>query len=438
VQKQNPPLALLCSQIEKTLNWGASSLWTEQDFEELSEKIDEKTQVRLSISTLKRIWGRVRYESTPNTVTLNALAKFLGYGKWRDFLKMNSEDKSLENQVMAIPANPKEFPLSQASPLSSIKQFFLPLMVGLGMVIVCLGLIALLGNKGPTNSRSQDLPLQFESREVSDELPNSVVFDYDATAYHSDSVYIQQNWDPNRREKVPGNGRHHTSIYYFPGFFKAKLIIDGQIKKESEIFIQSKGWIGIVGEKPVPIYLSPDEMKLKNALGISAQTLIQKTSSSVFNDQWVYFTNVRTFKGLDPAHFSFSISLRNSSSLEQSPCRKLKVLILGKESAIIIPLAAKGCISDLSVLTGQRLINGKENDLSRLGCDFSNFQQLYCQVEDQRLKIYLNDQLVMNEEQPQTIGDIIGLRIGFEGTGEIKGVNLSSAGKIIYSEQFNH
>ena len=438
MQREHPSLELLCKQIEKTLNWGASSNWTEHDFEELSDRIDQKTQIRLSISTLKRVWGRVRYESSPNTATLNALAKFLGYGQWRDFLQMNSDERLSGKQQIDERVKPMEFPLSRTKTLSIAKQFFLPLMIGLGMVLIFLGLIAMLGNKGPVKSRTQDFPVRFESRKVTDDLPNSVVFDYDATAYHSDSVYIQQNWDPNRREKVPGNGKQHTSIYYFPGYFKAKLIINGQIKKESDVFIQSKGWKGILGEKPVPVYLSPEEMKSKNGLGISAQTLIQKTGSAVFNDQWVYFTNVREFKGLDPAHFSLSVSLRNSSSLEQSPCRKLKVLILGKESAIIIPLAAKGCVSDLNVLTGQRLINGKEKDLSALGCDFSNFQKLYCQVEDQRLKVYLNDLCVIDEEQPQTIGDIIGLRIGFEGTGEIKELNLSSAGKIIYAEQFKH
>ena len=79
-------LILLCrTRIEQILNWGDSSLWTNSDFELLSDKIFEKTTVRLSISTLKRIWGKVKNDNSPTAATLNALANFLDYASWRDF-----------------------------------------------------------------------------------------------------------------------------------------------------------------------------------------------------------------------------------------------------------------------------------------------------------------------------------------------------------------
>jgi hypothetical protein len=79
-------LLLLCRQlIEQMLNWGDSNIWGNDDFEQLSQQIFDKTRVQLSVSTLKRIWGKVRYESFPNAATLNALAQFLDYTSWRDF-----------------------------------------------------------------------------------------------------------------------------------------------------------------------------------------------------------------------------------------------------------------------------------------------------------------------------------------------------------------
>ena len=51
------------SQIEIQLGWGSSDLWTNQDFETLSEKIQEATGTYISLTTLKRIWGKVKYES---------------------------------------------------------------------------------------------------------------------------------------------------------------------------------------------------------------------------------------------------------------------------------------------------------------------------------------------------------------------------------------
>src|ERR1700761_1740274 len=77
---------------EEKTGWGDSSQWSNQDFLQLSEHIREKTGVMISHVTLKRIWGKVKYESLPNTHTLNTLVQFLGYENWRDFsVRVNGE-----------------------------------------------------------------------------------------------------------------------------------------------------------------------------------------------------------------------------------------------------------------------------------------------------------------------------------------------------------
>src|ERR1700679_109569 len=70
---------------ESNTGWGDSNEWTNQDFVVLSEKIQERTGVTLSHVTLKRVWGKVKYDSIPNTHTLDTLVQFLGYESWRDF-----------------------------------------------------------------------------------------------------------------------------------------------------------------------------------------------------------------------------------------------------------------------------------------------------------------------------------------------------------------
>ena len=89
MEKEKQLLTLCRRLIEESLNWGDSSIWGNDDFEQLSEKIFDKTKVQLSISTLKRIWGKVRYENFPTAATLNALAGFLDYESWRDFRQKN-------------------------------------------------------------------------------------------------------------------------------------------------------------------------------------------------------------------------------------------------------------------------------------------------------------------------------------------------------------
>src|SRR6201996_7512580 len=93
---------------EVATGWGDSSDWTNQDFVVLSEKIQEKTGVALSHVTLKRVWGKVKYESLPNTHTLDTLVQFLGYENWRDFSvrRTNGEGENAGVQGSGVSENP--------------------------------------------------------------------------------------------------------------------------------------------------------------------------------------------------------------------------------------------------------------------------------------------------------------------------------------------
>src|SRR5678809_686099 len=76
----------LCTRlIERKLNWRPAEEWRNYEFTELSEKILDATNVNLSATTLKRVFGKLKYESLPSSATLNALAAFLSYASWMDF-----------------------------------------------------------------------------------------------------------------------------------------------------------------------------------------------------------------------------------------------------------------------------------------------------------------------------------------------------------------
>ena len=73
--------------IEEKLQWGPCEQWTNYDFEKLSERIFDETKVSLSVTTLKRVWGRIKYPHDPSLTTLNVLALFIGFPDWRAFLQ---------------------------------------------------------------------------------------------------------------------------------------------------------------------------------------------------------------------------------------------------------------------------------------------------------------------------------------------------------------
>ncbi len=405
---------------EDHLGWGSSSEWTNQDFEKLGELIFEKTGVRLSASTLKRVWGKVKYESAPTLTTLNTLAQFSGYENWRNF-RSQTQSKHVNSQsngngvhkqdadsdtVESIPSTPK--------PSSNGKAW----KVAAALALTALA-VFLYFNLTP-GTEIDSAKAWFDARIVSDDLPNSVVFDYDIGNANIDSVTIQQSWDPRRRERVATDHHQHTSIYFFPGVFQAKLISGEQVVKEKQVYIQTKGWKGIISQAAVPIYLSAQDIALqKNRMRIDAETLRDKTGKSVFNETWTEFYNVHPFDSVDASNFTMKVILQNTSSKEQAICQNARVTLLGSNAVIVLPLCGKGCTSAISAYIAGKSLNGKETDLSAFGCDFSKPHELRYEISDDKLKVYLDNLEILAFPDPVQLGEVKGVIVGFEGTGEI-------------------
>ena len=425
--------------IGNSLGWGDAAFWTNEDFETLSESIFDKTGIRLSVSTLKRVWGKVKYDSSPNMATLNALARYVGFEGWRAMLSAASADKSLApaDAEGIVPNNhpPTINHPAQSQPAANAPNQPQPALRSkptTPIIIATIAIVALLSllSARLIHADKTTNPLRFEAHRTSDDLPNSVVFDYDATSFSPHSVIIQQSWDNRRRESVNPAGTQHTSIYYSPGYFRAKLIVDGEIKRQTDVFIPSKGWKGIIQHEPLPVYLSPDEVKQDSGfMGISKTTLKEKTGSGIFSGVWVDFANVREFPGITGDHFTLETTVRNTSKVEECLCRKVQIILVGKLSAIIIPLCDKGCISDIGLYFGSGGFSGKDHDLSAFGCDFSQWQQIKCTEADHHFEIQLNGRTIFLRDKVGSIGDIMGVRVVFEGTGLIKDLHLRGHGE---------
>lgn len=73
---------------------------TPQDFDFLAEKILGKTQQRISVSTLKRLYGYVNAESSLRRSTLDILSQYVGYVSWAAFCARNEEGLPVESNPL--------------------------------------------------------------------------------------------------------------------------------------------------------------------------------------------------------------------------------------------------------------------------------------------------------------------------------------------------
>jgi hypothetical protein len=429
---------------EQKTGWGDSGQWSNQDFLQLSEMIRAQTGVTISHVTLKRIWGKVRYESLPNTHTLNTLVQFIGYESWRDFsvrnagLLSNGHPSAATNGRSSATA-PNGHPAASPVPAAVTRpgrmqgRRFRKVRWVLIPLVVIMGVLLYLHGQQPS-PQSQDYA--FSSKKVvTSGVPNSVVFDYEASRAPTDSVVIQQSWDTTRRVSVPKNGHQYTSVYYYPDFFHATLQVQGKVVKTHNLLIETNGWVPIVHHDPVPVYFNQQDIMRDGKMGLSIDKIRDKNIPMQPTPPSVWYCNVRDFGELYSDHFVFETALKNDFSEGSAVCQLTKIYILCQGTAIWIPLCAKGCISNLDLYFTYFYTSGKREDLSAFGVDFSKYVKLRIESDSGRAHIYVNDHLAYTVPKHILHSKIIGIDFNFQGTGSVDYVSLSN-GKVDYRDDF--
>jgi hypothetical protein len=421
---------------ETSTGWGDSNEWTNQDFVCLSEKIQERTGILLSHVTLKRVWGKVKYDSLPNTHTLDTLVQFLGYENWREFKSKNGNGSAnghahayVNGAVQTIVPEPQKEVLPPVKEKSRFWKIALIVAVPVAIIIAVFYLTR-------PKIVIRDADYKFSSKKVVTEgVPNSVIFSYDATKSPYDSVVIQQSWDKTLQKKVSKNQHQYTSIYYYPDFYNAKLIVGGKIVQKHKLLIKSNGWLPIVAQSPVPIYFDKKDAMVDGKLSLSVEKLQSRNVKMQPTQPYVLYSNVQDFGDIYSDNFVFETSVRDDYKEGAAVCQFTKLYILCEGTAIFVPLSAKGCVSDLDLLFTDFYTSGKKEDLSAFGVDFSSFIKVRVEAKNGIGKIFLDDKLVYTVTHDIAKSRIIGMDFSFQGTGSIDYVKLSN-GKVNYVDNF--
>lgn len=421
------PISKLKSRIEKQLHWGESSSWGNYDFEKLSEQIVEKTGVSLSISTLKRIFGKVNYKSEPSLTTLNALAQFLNYTDWRDFLSKNTETIApLESEEKNIPIPP---PIAASSSWNR-QRWALLVLIG-----VSLGIFSFLFLSSKPKYHPEDF--SFSSKTILTQgLPNSVVFDFDASnANPQDSVFISQSWDVRRKVWVNKNDKRHSSIYYYPGYFRAKLMIGKEIIKEHDIQIKTDGWLGVVEADwgIEPLYFKQSEILTSQMVEVNKELLTRYNLPLSPTPPKIRFFNQKDIKGVMTDNFTFETELKSGFAEGVNSCQKVTVLLQSKNDILIAPIVSKGCVGDISLATFGHYTESQKADLSGFGCNPSEWTKLRIECKKGLMKLYVNNKLAYTTQIANQATEIVGVQYRFNGMGAVRNTWLQGAtGKVVF------
>ncbi|MEM7296633.1 MAG: hypothetical protein AAF391_00025 [Bacteroidota bacterium] len=394
-EKLEKDIVRLKDQLEKTLGWGSVAGWHSKMFDELSEQVFQSTKVMLSIATLKRFFGVVKHEGAPSITTLDALSQFVGKENWRDF-KLAANSTSINFRT----------------PRKSV-------YVTIGFVLAIVT-ISLIGNRGPEMVINA-AEFSFTSKVLSKEYPNSVVFDFQIPAsIRADSLFIQQYWDPTKTISISKDQTQATGIYYFPGYFKAKLMVDGQTAQSHDLFLKSEGWLGMIEYESTPKYFQPivNNTTLSFPPEIVNEVMVREEPVvSSFH----YIDDLGDVSG---DNFSLKTSIQSTFDDRWAVCQSLRIYFIGSTGAMIIPFSKIGCISDNNLMLNDVYLRGKEHDLSALSADFSQPVELDIQVKDQQVTISIDGKEVYIQRYESSMGTLVGTRFKFNGLADVGSFSL--------------
>ncbi|MPR34760.1 hypothetical protein [Salmonirosea aquatica] len=425
--------------IEEKLGWGDGRQWTNADFELLGEKIRDETGVSLSTSTLKRLWGRVRYDSTPQVATLNALARFAGYGTFRELAEVHEKAESKSAAALAHPKSPAVPGQPSRESGRAQRQFSKSAMWSIGLV---MGISISLFLAFSLSQKQKNAPLatahySFSSRPVTTGLPNSVVFTFDVSQAKTDCLFVQQTWDDSKRFRIRKNQQQATSIYYYPGFFTAKLTVDSTVVSQHQLFIKTDGWLPLVEQEPVPVYFKPEESTRNGVFGLTDRQLMSHNITMQPKVPHVLYFYMKDFGDLSSDNFILETSVKNTFSTGSGACQQSQVAVHCENGLFVVPLSVPGCTSALNALIPGKLIQGSKTDLSKFGVDFARWAELRIAVKNKNVVIYLNEKPVLKTAFSMNAGKVIGVGYSFQGTGLVDYVRLSDGkGKVALAEEF--
>ncbi|MFD1163294.1 hypothetical protein [Hwangdonia seohaensis] len=276
--------------------------------------------------------------------------------------------------------------------------------------------------------------IKFSSKTISNSMPNSVVFDFDLSAIKSDSIYIQQYWDATKTIKINNKQSQATGIYYFPGYFRAKLVIDGDIINEHDLFIKSDGWSASIDYKPIPKYIASKDF-INDGLSLNNDLISEIKSSETPLISTFHF--IEDLGAISGDNFTLETTLKNTYNEKWAVCQTAHIYIIGSKGAMVLPITIPGCISDINVMLNDVYFNGKKQNLSSFGVDISTFRDIKIKVLNKKLDFFIDNQNVFSASYNESLGKLVGIRYKFLGAGEIKHVKLLNVyGKAVLNDNF--
>ncbi|MCF0049100.1 hypothetical protein LXM25_03455 [Dyadobacter sp. LJ53] len=414
-----------------------TDLMTQRNFEQISDEIEKKSGIYISGTTIKRL-SKGAFNRSPQIATLNALATYFNFNSWPEYKNAFIQqhlDKShaVGKQQADLEAQPAASDLSKMPWHRKALARWVPLL----LVFVCICSYYLYPSKGPEN----DFALAtFSSRKTTNnDLPNTVIFDYNIEHIAADSFFIQQSWDKNRKVRIDKHKNTLTDIYYEPGYHIAKLIANDSVIKTTVVNIPTDKWVFYSNEykrRYRTKYIKTENASKKGSLAITQEELVKNKID--INQENIYLYSYFPSKHeVNSDDFTLKTRVR-ANAVRNSLCPYIAIEVYGQQDVILIKSTSKGCANQAKLRFGTHEINGNETDLSSVSYDVTKWTEVELQVKDKQVSIKIAGRQVFTTSYQNSIKLITGLSFISNGLCEVDQVTLTGPdGEIFCKDNFD-
>lgn len=419
-------LEICCRYVAEKYGKPVISIWTNGDYIRLSSILSHKTDVQISPSTLKRIFGKLKTTERyyPQKATRDALADFAGFTDWEIFVQKHPRPVKHEEKKEGEPV------LSEQKTIRK-KRNWLPALIFL-TGIAAIVIWQFNKKEAPTVVNTRGIKLVCNNPEG--ENPHSATFKIQLPEnFSGDTANFKVDFGDGRRERKIIPGPLFTHYYEIPGRYYAVLKYNDLPLDTAALYLKTNGWnvTAVMQHDTTRVYpVNNSSLFKKGKIQVDADELFRAgidTNRTFF----VHFANSKPLN-INGDNFELMADVTTSQLRPGVRCSQVALDIYGEKSKHSLMLIKPGCVSWAYLHFSENFIGGETDDLSPIGTDLSRGGIIKLQVINKKVKLLVNKKLVYETSYTFPLKKVYGVKITFSGIGTLNDLVLKdlSAGEI--------
>ena len=397
---------------EQYFQKGGIESWKNKDFHDLSFKIQEKTKVLVSASTLKRIFGKLKTKEsyTPQEATLQALVEYA--------LSVQQE----------FPVSPKAFSSkNQVRIIFSIAAVILMAVPSYFMFDIYFK---------DTNVDTNVTVDRIEGHNTA-----TVFFNIEGETHKKNDfqLHFGDYIDTVTLSKTQNKTGH---FYKYPGVFHPQLLKgDKVIKTFDKVVVPTDGWVAIgTGQfmnRDISIFPIAKEI-IQKPKGFWHMTTSDMAKCGIDTSQLnvIRLYNYQDYD-MDGDQFRLKLKVKSAGFWPQTNCNNIIVRVRCENGMIQQYFSKPGCSYWIHAHYSEIYKSGNKQDMSAFCIDLSDWGNIEIVNDNKNIDFKVNEENIYTQSYKKSLGEIIGLELFFYGTGSIDDLELSSIdGSMFYKENF--